>query len=467
MVLRRITGLVYLIGISTALSAYTVFWLWYFFVFYILQIPIAGYLRYDGYALIVAAALFYDYLRHQATLRTAILSAQQTWQPRVAVRQTGTALIFLFTFLVIAKDIAISRVFLASFCGALFGTLLLVNRYLPRLLSEWVFKRTATFRVLLVTSFQIQPRVVRWIEKRSNYGFRIIGVLADTYESHIGGYEVVGKIKDLEKLLSQKACNLVMLNGASDDTQMIRRYQRICDEYGARLVIAFTFGQSYRRPVSLWQEEGVEMMSLREEPLECPSNLAMKRALDISVALIAAILVIPPLALAVWIAQRFQSPGPLFFLQERTGLNGGTFFVWKFRTMHVDNPDPARQATKADPRVYPMGRWLRRTSLDELPQFFNVLIGQMSVVGPRPHLAAHDKQFAKIYHAYRIRALVKPGITGFAQVRGFRGETVEERDIIKRTRSDLFYLEHWSLWMDLVIIGRTILQMVRTPNTAK
>lgn len=467
MVLRRITGLVYLIGLGTAVSAYGVFWLWYAFVFFVLQIPVAGYLRYDGYALIVLAALFYDYLRHQATLRAAILSAQQSWQSRVAARQTGTVLVFLFTFLVVAKDIAISRVFLISFCGVLFGLLLLVNRYLPRFLSEWVFRRSATFRVLLVTFSKIQPRIVSWIEQRSNYGFRIMGVLADIDQPYIASYKVVGRIGDLAKLLSQRACNLVMLNGVPSDPRIIRAYQRICDEHGARLVISFAFEQSYRRPVSLWQEDGVEMMSLREEPLECPSNLAIKRALDIFVAMLAVIFFIPPLALVVWISQRFQSPGPLFFLQERIGMNSVTFFVWKFRTMHVDNSDQTRQATLGDPRIYRMGHWLRRTGLDELPQFFNVLVNQMSVVGPRPHLAAHDSQFAKVYRSYRLRALVKPGITGLAQVRGFRGETREERDIIKRTRSDLFYLENWSLWMDLVIIFKTVLQVVCAPKTAR
>lgn len=467
MVLRRVTGLVYILGLSTALSAYGVFWLWYLFVFYVLQIPVTDHLRYGGYALIVLAALFFDYFRNQTTLRAAILSAQQSWQPKVAVRQTGTALVFLFAFLVVAKDIAISRTFLISFCSVLFSTLLIVNRYLPRLLAEWVFKRSTTFRVLLVAFSQIQPRVIHWIEKRSNYGFRIVGIVTDSDKHPTHGYKVVGKVEHLAKLIASSDSNLVMLNGLPSDPRTIRTYQRICDELGARLVVTFAFGQSSRRPVTLWQEGGIEMMSLREEPLECPSNLFTKRLLDIFVALIAVIFFLFPLALAVWIAQRRQSPGPLLFLQERTGMNGETFFVWKFRTMHVNNPDEARQATKADPRVYPMGRWLRRTSLDELPQFINVLTGQMSVVGPRPHLAVHDHQFAKVHYGYRVRSFVKPGITGLAQVRGLRGEATEGQDIIKRTRSDLFYLENWSLSMDIGIILRTILQVVHAPHTAK
>ncbi|PWU09518.1 MAG: hypothetical protein C5B47_03345, partial [Verrucomicrobia bacterium] len=319
MVLRRITGLVYLIGLGTALSAYLIFWLWYFFVFHILQLPAVSYLHYNGYALILLGAFFFDHFRNQATLRSAILSAQQSWQLEVAVRQTGTAFIFLLTFLVIAKDIAISRLFLISFCGILFSSNLLVNRYLPRLFSKLVFQRSATFRVLIVAVSQIKPNFVRWIEKRSNYGFQIVGVVADTDKPHLQGYEVVGRIEDLAALISLKGSNLVMLSGVPNDSQMIRTYQRICDERGVRLVVAFSFGRSPRRPVSIWQEDGMEMMSLREEPLECPSNLVMKRILDISLALGAVIFLIPPLALAVWIAQRRQSPGPLFFLQERTG----------------------------------------------------------------------------------------------------------------------------------------------------
>ena len=134
--------------------------------------------------------------------------------------------------------------------------------------------------------------------------------------------------------------------------------------------------------------------------------------------------------------------------------------------MHVENPNELLQATIGDPRIYPAGRVLRKFSIDELPQFINVLLGTMSVVGPRPHLAAHDDVFSRMRKDYRVRMLIKPGITGFAQVRGYRGEAVRRRDIIKRAQADIYYLENWTLWLDVVIVARTALQMLRTPASA-
>jgi lipopolysaccharide/colanic/teichoic acid biosynthesis glycosyltransferase len=147
-------------------------------------------------------------------------------------------------------------------------------------------------------------------------------------------------------------------------------------------------------------------------------------------------------------------------------LNGRFFNIWKFRTMRVENPDETQQAFAGDPRIYPAGRIFRKLSIDELPQFINVLLGDMSVVGPRPHLRAHDDEFAQVRTDYRVRHLIKPGITGLAQVRGYRGETRNDRDVIKRTRADIHYLEHWSVWLDFQIVVRTALQMIKAPKTA-
>jgi len=163
--------------------------------------------------------------------------------------------------------------------------------------------------------------------------------------------------------------------------------------------------------------------------------------------------------------QRFQSPGRVFYRQTRAGIQNHQFEILKFRTMHENNPDVARQATQGDERVYPAGRWLRRLSLDEVPQFLNVLRGDMSVTGPRPHLIEHNAQFAEQMSNYHIRTLVKPGITGLAQVRGFRGAASPE-EIARRLESDISYLENWRLALDISIILRTIWQMIFPPRSA-
>jgi len=148
---------------------------------------------------------------------------------------------------------------------------------------------------------------------------------------------------------------------------------------------------------------------------------AIKRTLDIVVSLPIVVLIIPPLSLVVWLAQRIQAPGPLVFMRLRGGKHRKEFSMLKYRSMYAGNFDVAEQATTNDERIFPIGRFLRKSSLDEFPQFINVLIGEMSLVGPRPHLSEHDKKFSKIDPTYRMRSLVKPGITGLAQIRGFRG----------------------------------------------
>jgi putative colanic acid biosynthesis UDP-glucose lipid carrier transferase len=174
------------------------------------------------------------------------------------------------------------------------------------------------------------------------------------------------------------------------------------------------------------------------------------------------------LLLGVALAIRLSSPGPVFFRQKRYGLNGRPIEVLKFRTMHLracdDGASEVRQVERGDPRVTPLGRLLRQTSLDELPQFLNVLRGDMSIVGPRPHAVAHDERYARLIDAYPARHRVKPGITGWAQVNGFRGPTPMLQKMEQRLEHDLYYIENWSLSLDLSIILRTLFVGFRHPN---
>ena len=172
------------------------------------------------------------------------------------------------------------------------------------------------------------------------------------------------------------------------------------------------------------------------------------------------VLILPVLSLIVWLFQRFQSPGPLFFHQLRTGMQGQDFTLYKYRTMRPDNPDEARQAQEHDERIFPAGRWLRRMSLDEMPQFINVLKGEMSVVGPRPHMRQHDDLFRQKMISYGVRTFIKPGITGLAQVRDLRGEIHSDQDVIERVRADIDYMENWSLLLDIEIIARTTVKVL-------
>jgi exopolysaccharide biosynthesis polyprenyl glycosylphosphotransferase len=182
----------------------------------------------------------------------------------------------------------------------------------------------------------------------------------------------------------------------------------------------------------------------------------LKRTVDLFGAA-AGLVLLAPLLLAIALLIKLDSRGPILFTQWRSGLNGRKFRILKFRTMKVlDDGQVIRQATRKDPRFTPLGRLLRRTSIDELPQLFNVLHGQMSLVGPRPHALAHDMEYARTIAGYTLRYRVKPGITGLAQVNGYRGETGTTDLMSKRVERDLWYIDHWSVWLDLKIIFGTL-----------
>jgi len=202
------------------------------------------------------------------------------------------------------------------------------------------------------------------------------------------------------------------------------------------------------------------------EPLQNPLNRLAKRLADIAISSIVLLFILPPLCVFVWVIQQRQSTGALFYRQTRHGLGRSTFSILKFRSMDASNEAESRQATTDDPRVFPFGRMLRHFSLDEVPQFLNVLKGEMSVIGPRPHLEKHDDLFEQEINAYRIRHFVKPGITGYAQVRGFRGEVNSPEQIHQRVQYDIYYIANWSMKLDLYIACKTVAVLLRPPESA-
>lgn len=201
---------------------------------------------------------------------------------------------------------------------------------------------------------------------------------------------------------------------------------------------------------------GMYSIDLSVTPMSGPARV-FKRLEDLVIGGLI-MLLISPVCLAIAVAIKLTSPGPVLFKQYRTGINGRQFKVYKFRSMklHQENNGQVTQATKGDSRITPIGGFLRRTSLDELPQFYNVLQGRMSIVGPRPHALAHNEYYKDIVESYMRRHKVKPGITGWAQVNGYRGETDTLEKMEKRVQYDLWYIDNWSLWLDLKIILLTL-----------
>jgi putative colanic acid biosynthesis UDP-glucose lipid carrier transferase len=190
-------------------------------------------------------------------------------------------------------------------------------------------------------------------------------------------------------------------------------------------------------------------------------HLFIKRIFDIFCSLFMLVFVFPILLIVITIINLFSSHFyPIFFIQKRTGLNGKTFLCYKFRTMKVNTLANQKQASSNDPRITKFGQYLRQTSLDEIPQFFNVLMGDMSVVGPRPHMLRHTVEYATLIPDYMLRHCVRPGITGWAQIEGFRGETKKMHQMEGRIKRDLWYIENYSFWLDLKIIILTPIRMI-------
>ena len=210
----------------------------------------------------------------------------------------------------------------------------------------------------------------------------------------------------------------------------------------------------------------VPYLSLRPDPLSWPENRLLKRLFDIIVSLVFLCTLFPIILIVVAIITSLTMPGPLFFRQKRNGLNGKEFYCYKFRSMKVNVDADTVQAKKDDPRKTKWGNIMRKTNIDELPQFINVLLGDMSIVGPRPHMLLHTQEYSKQINKYMVRHFVKPGITGWSQVNGFRGETKELKDMEGRIRGDIWYLEHWSFDLDLYIVYKTIVNIFKGEKNA-
>lgn len=297
-------------------------------------------------------------------------------------------------------------------------------------------------------------RLFKVISESPWMGLHIKGVYDDV-EATRSGRAVSGDIESLMSLVYANQIDNIYITYPMRDEDKIRRLlERLADSTVSVSVVPDFFVSDLLR--SRWKSLGdVPLVSVFESPL-FGASLFIKRMEDLLLGSLI-LLLISPLLLTIAFAVRLTSPGPALFKQRRYGLNGQVIEVWKFRSMCVleDGPN-VPQATKNDPRVTKLGAFLRRTSLDELPQFFNVLQGTMSIVGPRPHAVAHNEEYRRLIHGYMLRHKVKPGITGWAQVNGWRGETDTTQKMEMRIKHDLDYINNWSLWLDLRIIMKTI-----------
>lgn len=464
MVTQRTEGLYRLFLLCQIVMVALLFWfgVWVMVTFYSPSAELT-WRRYSIYCgMLILGMLLESFTRDGS--KNYFLQNELLRQHRLSLRQTVASTGTLVLFLIATKDAFISRVFFFNFVPWLYIALLFSHHYLPPLLSRTIFKREE--KTLLAGSARKTAQLRDWLQRKGNIGLRAVGLICpEKIDKTEEGIPVLGGPGDLESVVRQHGITQVILL-EFPLSEIDRDIIRACDHLGIRLLIVSDLEERLRHSIIHFEDDGFRFIGLREEPLENPLNRFLKRAIDLAIAIPMMLLVFPVLALLVWIAQRLQSPGPLFHQQIRAGLQNQQFTIYKFRTMRPDHADVARQASANDGRVYRLGKWFRRLSIDEIPQFWNVLRGDMSIVGPRPHLIEHNNQFSGLLAHYHVRAFVKPGITGLAQVRGFRGEARNSADIENRVACDLEYLENWNLSLECGIILRTFAQLFFPPKTA-
>lgn len=295
-----------------------------------------------------------------------------------------------------------------------------------------------------------------------SFGFKIQGIFTSkdipdemkierlgTHEEIIGYLENRYEVTDLY---------IVPEPGLTREAKEVFRY---CEKHHIRCYIVPLFLDFLTKKMVLTHQGNTMLLSARNEPLEDPLNRFIKRMFDLLISGIFLLTLFPFIYLIVGLIIKHQSPGPILFKQKRNGLDGRVFACLKFRSMHVNDDADKLQATEHDPRKFKFGNFMRKTNIDELPQLINVFKGDMSLVGPRPHMQLHNEQYSQLIDKYMVRHLVKPGITGWAQCQGFRGETKTLEQMENRVKADIWYVENWTFTLDLRIIWRTAMNMIK------
>jgi len=356
-------------------------------------------------------------------------------------------LIVLLFYLV--KLIDFSRIFLFIFImiNIILST---VHRIISKLLLFSPKSKILTKeKVLFVGYSEITKNLIGAFEKNN---YEIVGFVSnkkETFESQ----KKLGNIDDLEELIKKFHIDEIIIVLPLDSERDINYVVNISEKYGIRTYLVPDYYRFVPAKAEIEKINGIPLVNIRYSPLDEWTNRFIKRTFDIFVSLIGLIVCLP-LFIIIAILIKLTSEGPIFFTQERVGYNRRIFKMHKFRTMYVQDPneEKVRWTTKDDPRRTPIGRVLRKLSLDELPQLWDVLVGNMSLVGPRPERPYFVEKFKEEIPKYMIKHRVRPGITGWAQIHGLRGDT----SIEERIKYDIWYIENWSFWLDLKIIFATI-----------
>jgi putative colanic acid biosynthesis UDP-glucose lipid carrier transferase len=376
------------------------------------------------------------------------------------------AILFIF-YVFFVQEIEVSNYFIFLFYSVLCINFLL-SRFLCTILETEFIRRYKTRRSVAVLGLnQMGLRLAAFFETNKNqYSFQgFLDADSDSMLVDPMGNLLPGTCEQI-KLASEKNIKDVYVSLSadrlSDAGSLINEAERQC----VRLKFVPDFSPALAAPYVIDYMGEFPVFSVRNEPLENIDNRFKKRLADILFSLFVIVFLLSWLFPLIALIIRLESRGPIMFKQLRSGRDNAKFFCYKFRSMRNNQESDSRQASKGDDRVTYFGRFMRKTSMDELPQFFNVLIGNMSVVGPRPHMLRHTEEYRAIIDRYMIRHHLKPGITGWAQINGLRGQTDSRELMEKRVEHDIWYLNNWSIMLDVKIVFLTLINIVRGETNA-
>ena len=323
--------------------------------------------------------------------------------------------------------------------------------------------RGYNFRSVIVIGYGgISRQMEYFFKMHPEHGYRFMGFFDDTYKNP----RILGTVDDLESYLQSNPTDEIYCCLPYIKYKAIKKIIDLGEERFMKVKLIADYRAFSFKGLELERYDHIPVLNVTSMPLDDRRNQVMKRTFDLIFSLFISITLFSWLFPIIAAAIKLDSRGPVFFRQRRTGQNNNEFLCLKFRTMHVNDQSDHQQASRNDSRITRVGSFLRKTSLDELPQFLNVLGGEMSVVGPRPHMLKHTEEYSKVIGKFMARHFVKPGVTGLAQSKGFRGETRNIIDMKNRVKLDRFYIENWSFLLDIKIIVQTVFELLRGSEKA-
>jgi len=318
-------------------------------------------------------------------------------------------------------------------------------------------------RVLIVGNSNNDKDLQDFFINRTEFGYKYSGFFSDKATNN---KYCLGKIENAFNYMLQNDIDEIYCSLSVLTKEQIQKFIKFADENYKTLKFIPKAENLITNELNVEYYDYIPVVTLRKNPLSRPLEKYAKRLFDIIFSLLVIVFILSWLIPILFILVKIESNGPLFFKQIREGLNSKRFECYKFRSMRRNKLENEIQTSKNDERITKIGKFIRKTSIDELPQFFNVFLGSMSVIGPRPHMISQGNKFKEIIEKYSVRHFVKPGVSGLAQVKGFRGEITKKTDIQNRVILDLFYIENWSLLLDIKIILLTILNVFKGEENA-